>query len=214
MLSEDLRCSGGTVSNDFPVGCWNFSASHSLKTTKPTCIFCILKHNIHCNPSSPVAAIWPQNVWNYVSVTMSTCCFGRLLSAQAAISHCQRCVWCIPSLHPPLPERGNQECGTRTDQTAGDIKCINAILCILYFISIFKWFSSRYSWMKLSACINTSERTFESHASLWALLTLEEHWYWFKIYLENKLQLISINFTPKTSHSWLKNGILGFPGSS
>ena len=34
-------------------------------------------------------------------------------------------------------------------------------------------------------------------------------------YLENKLLLISINFTPKTSHSWLKkwkNGTLGFPG--
>ena len=34
-----------------------------------------------------------------------------------------------------------------------------------------------------------------------------------KLYcLENKLLLISINFTPKTSHSCLKNGTLGFPG--
>ena len=31
-------------------------------------------------------------------------------------------------------------------------------------------------------------------------------------YLENQLLLISINFTPKTSHSCLKNGTLGFPG--
>ena len=27
-------------------GCWNFLASHSSKTRKPTCIFCIQKHNI------------------------------------------------------------------------------------------------------------------------------------------------------------------------
>ena len=33
------------------------------------------------------------------------------------------------------------------------------------------------------------------------------------MYLENQLLLISINFTPKTSHSCLKNGTLGFPGS-
>ncbi len=32
--------------------------------------------------------------------------------------------------------------------------------------------------------------------------------------LENQLLLISINFTPKTSHSCLKNGTLGFPGGS
>ena len=31
-------------------------------------------------------------------------------------------------------------------------------------------------------------------------------------YLENKLLLISVNFTPKTSHSCLKNGTLCFPG--
>ena len=34
----------------------------------------------------------------------------------------------------------------------------------------------------------------------------------YNLYLENKLLLISINFTPKTSHSCLKKGTLGFPG--
>ena len=43
-LSEDLRAL--EVSRDFLVGCWNFLASPSLKTRKPTCIFCIQKHNI------------------------------------------------------------------------------------------------------------------------------------------------------------------------
>ena len=104
VLSEDLRCSGGTVSNDFPVGCWNFSASHSLKTTKPTCIFCILKHDIHCNPSSPVAAIWPQNVWSGTTEYLA-----HSTHQWRWIAHGHWCVWCIPSVYPPLPERGDQE---------------------------------------------------------------------------------------------------------
>ena len=33
------------------------------------------------------------------------------------------------------------------------------------------------------------------------------------LYLENQLLLISINFTPKTSHCCLKNGTLGVPGT-
>ena len=43
--------------------------------------------------------------------------------------------------------------------------------------------------------------------------SLENHLFFNSTYLENKLLLISINFTPKTSHSCLKNGTLCFPGN-
>ena len=39
------------TSSDFPVGCWNFLASHSSKTTKPTCSFWST-----CHPLSSILA--------------------------------------------------------------------------------------------------------------------------------------------------------------
>ena len=74
--------------NDFPVGCWIFLASHSLKTTKPTCSFWST-----CHPLSSILA----RCSNLTSKLLQN---GSIFEskweklAPAACCEERRCGWC------------------------------------------------------------------------------------------------------------------------
>ena len=69
----------------------------------------------------------------------------------------------------------------------------------LYIIYVYRLV--QFSWSFLSNFRTT--KTWEKYGNLY---------FWNRRFLENKLLLISISFTPKASHSCLKNDTLCFPG--